>query len=247
MPRWRPCSSNGGGERGAGRNVESFGSLRGRASPIGPAVACIASGRIVRVRCKQKLTSRRGRASRRSDAASESPTFVRRNPTCRSPKGPDLRLFIIGRTKGRSNAVVILAEDRPTSVGRRSLHSDRMQPPQLQPQHPVAGGRESRVVGRDDGREVVLRVGLAQELMQRLRRVLVEVAGRLVGEQQRRPHDQCPRHGDTLLLSARQHARPVAQPLTQPHASQEVGGTLLRLLTRTPSQCASASRRSRRR
>ena len=34
------------------------------------------------------------------------------------------------------------------------------------------------------------------------RRALVEIAGGLVGQEQRRAHDQRPRDGDTLLLAA---------------------------------------------
>ena len=59
---------------------------------------------------------------------------------------------------------------------------------------------------------------LAQQNVQRIGGVLVEVAGRLVGQQERRLHDQRPRNRDALLLAARQHARPVRQALAEADA-----------------------------
>ena len=67
----------------------------------------------------------------------------------------------------------------------------------------------------------LLAVHLAQEIVQRLGGVLVEIAGRLVGEEQRRAHHQRPRDRDALLFAARQHARPVLQPPGQPDALEE--------------------------
>jgi hypothetical protein len=43
---------------------------------------------------------------------------------------------------------------------------------------------------------------LAKQIVQRVGGVLVEVPSGLVGEEQRRAHDQRPRDGDTLLLAA---------------------------------------------
>ena len=43
---------------------------------------------------------------------------------------------------------------------------------------------------------------LAQQIVQRVGGVLVEIAGRLVGKEQRRTHHQRPCHRDPLLLAA---------------------------------------------
>ena len=75
---------------------------------------------------------------------------------------------------------------------------------------------------------------LAQQRVQRVGGLLVEVAGRLVGQQQRRPHDQRPRHRDPLLLAARQHARPVRQPLAETDPPQQLLGARPRLGRRHP-------------
>ncbi len=75
------------------------------------------------------------------------------------------------------------------------------------PQHAIARRGQPRIVRRDDRRELTFPVHLAKQIVQRVGGVLVEVAGGLVGEEQRRGHDQRPRDGDTLLLAAGQHAR----------------------------------------
>jgi len=54
----------------------------------------------------------------------------------------------------------------------------------------------------------------------------VEIAGRLVGEQQRRVVHQRPRDGDTLLLASGELIRMVAQPVAEAHGLQRVGGAL---------------------
>ena len=92
----------------------------------------------------------------------------------------------------------------------------------LQPEDPVARRGESRVVRGDDRRQAVLGVHLAQQRMQRVGGRLVEIAGRLVGQQQRRLHHQRPRHGHALLLAARQHPRPVLEPLAEADAPSSV-------------------------
>ncbi len=68
------------------------------------------------------------------------------------------------------------------------------------------------------------RTSSANSVEQALRRVRIEVAGRLVGEQDRRRVGQRARHGDALLLSARQRARELvgligdAEPVEQVRA-----------------------------
>ena len=51
----------------------------------------------------------------------------------------------------------------------------------------------------------------ATELLQRVGRGLVQVAGRFVGQQHRRSHDKRPGHRYALLLPSGQHPRPMMQ------------------------------------
>ena len=60
---------------------------------------------------------------------------------------------------------------------------------------------------------------------------LVEIAGRLVGQQQRRLHHQRPRNRDALLLAAGQLARPMLQTFGQSDPSQEIRGAAARFFT----------------
>ena len=53
--------------------------------------------------------------------------------------------------------------------------------------------------------------------------MLVEVAGRLVGEHQWRAIGERARHRDPLLLAARQLGRTMVEPLTQPQLGQQLG------------------------
>ena len=64
--------------------------------------------------------------------------------------------------------------------------------------------------------------------------VLVEVAGRLVREQQRGFHDQRARDRDALLLAARQHPRPMLEPLAEPDPRQQARRARLPLRRRPP-------------
>ena len=60
-----------------------------------------------------------------------------------------------------------------------------------------------------------------QQVVQRLGRRLVEIAGRLVRQQQPRAHDQRPCDGDALLLAARQRPRPLIGAVRQADAVQQ--------------------------
>ena len=53
-----------------------------------------------------------------------------------------------------------------------------------------------------------------------LRRLAVEVARRLVGQDDPGPVDQRPRNGDPLALAAAQLVRPVIQPRPEPDGFQ---------------------------
>jgi hypothetical protein len=58
--------------------------------------------------------------------------------------------------------------------------------------------------------------------------MLVKIAGRLVGEDQRRLVGQRARNGDALLLAARQLRRAMVEPLRQPENAEELVGALAR-------------------
>ena len=62
--------------------------------------------------------------------------------------------------------------------------------------------RQRRAVGDDDEDRLLLGVQLEQQRGDRVGRRAIEVAGRLVAQQQRRIADQRPRDGGALLLAA---------------------------------------------
>ncbi len=55
----------------------------------------------------------------------------------------------------------------------------------------------------------------------------VQLAGRLIGQQQRRLVGQRAGDGDPLLLATRQLVRPMVRPIRQPHQAQQLGDPLL--------------------
>ncbi len=60
----------------------------------------------------------------------------------------------------------------------------------------------------------------------------VEIAGRLVGEQDARRIGDRARDGDALLLAARKLRRPVRQPVLEPQIAQQLGAALARFAAR---------------
>src|SRR5215213_6890784 len=70
--------------------------------------------------------------------------------------------------------------------------------------------------------------------MERIGRFLVQIAGRLVSEQYRWRRHQRTGHGYTLLLSARQHRRPMSQPFAQTKPLENRGSTAPRVRRRDP-------------
>jgi hypothetical protein len=89
---------------------------------------------------------------------------------------------------------------------------------------PVAGGGKPRVMRGDERRKAIRLMHLPKEVMQRLGGLLVEIAGRLVGKKDGRPHNEGTGHRNAPLLSARQHARTVRQSVRQSDPSQEALG-----------------------
>ena len=85
--------------------------------------------------------------------------------------------------------------------------------------------RVAWVVGDHADRRAGL-VELAEELHDRFAALRIEVAGRLVGEQDDRLAGDRARHGDALLLTAGQLARQVFRAVRHAHALEGVGHTL---------------------
>src|SRR3954447_12075774 len=67
---------------------------------------------------------------------------------------------------------------------------------------PPGGVRDVRVVRHQDDGDPLLRVELLEHLEDLLARARIEVAGRLIGEQERGVIDQGPGDRDALLLAA---------------------------------------------
>ena len=94
----------------------------------------------------------------------------------------------------------------------------------MQPDDAVHLGREPLVVGGDQG-GAAFAADQAQELGQhRVGGMLVEIAGRLVGEHQRRPVGERPGDGDALLLAAGKLGRPVVEPRAEPELAEQLLG-----------------------
>ena len=79
----------------------------------------------------------------------------------------------------------------------------------------VGVGRRGRVVRDHHDRLAELVDGASHERQELAAGRAVEVAGRLVGEDDRRPAGERAGDGDALLLTARQLARPVRQPVAR--------------------------------
>src|ERR1700722_2700370 len=80
--------------------------------------------------------------------------------------------------------------------------------------HPVCVGGAAWVVRHHDNRLAELAHRSAQEVEHLCRRIRVQVAGGLVGEDEVGSIDQCPGTGDPLLLATGHLARSVRQPIT---------------------------------
>src|SRR5258705_13934259 len=80
-----------------------------------------------------------------------------------------------------------------------------------------------RLVRHEDDGDAALDVEALEDAHHLEARLRVEIAGRLVGEQQRRVVHQGPRDGDTLLLAAGELIRMVAKPVAEAYGLQRVG------------------------
>src|SRR5258705_1771353 len=82
------------------------------------------------------------------------------------------------------------------------------------------------LVRHEDDGDAALDVEALEDAHHLDARLRVEIAGRLVGEQQRRVVHQRPRDGDTLLLAARELIPMVAKPIAEAYGLQRVGRAL---------------------
>ena len=91
-----------------------------------------------------------------------------------------------------------------------------------EPQPPRHRPGQRLVVGDDHGGDAQIAVHLAQELVDALAGGRVEVAGGLVGQQQRGLEHQRARQRHPLRLAARELARAVVHARAQPHPLQQL-------------------------
>ena len=96
--------------------------------------------------------------------------------------------------------------------------------------------RDVHVVRHDDDRRAEPRVQVANQREDLLAGARVEVAGRLVGEQDRRIDRQRAGDRDALPLAARQLVGQMLQPVSELHERQQLARALVDLLARPAAQ-----------
>ena len=116
----------------------------------------------------------------------------------------------------RDVAVVALREEHRARGQHDPLRLLVHRPPARRELDHVIGEREEPVVVRGDDHRAARARALAQQPEHALHLELVEVRGRLVGEQQRRIEAQRARDRDALLLPAGEVGRTVPQPFGEP-------------------------------
>ena len=96
------------------------------------------------------------------------------------------------------------------------------------PDDPIAGLADLAVVGHQDERLAVLAIEPSEQREDLGRSLRVEVAGRLVGQDQPGLVDERPGDRDPLLLAARQLGRSVAVPVGEPDEVERLARRRLR-------------------
>ena len=92
---------------------------------------------------------------------------------------------------------------------RHAWDSHLVQLSVMQAKYAVAAGREIQIMGHEDKRGPELAVAAEQQLAHALCRLVIEIAGGLVRQQQSRAMNQCPRDRYTLLFTAGKLAGPM--------------------------------------
>src|SRR5437868_482852 len=94
---------------------------------------------------------------------------------------------------------------------------------------------QPRIVGDDDGRDAEAAVEVEQQLVDPFAGRLVEITGRLVGEQEARLQDESAGERHALLLAAGQLPGPVIEAVTQADQLEHLASDARRLLARQPA------------
>ena len=128
-----------------------------------------------------------------------------RTPRCRARRPSRRRR---SRSRARDSAARAARVRSPSAPVRRTSRGGHRPAPR-RAARPGAGTRGDRVVVRDHDDRRARRVQLLQQRQDARAGAAVEVAGRLVGEHDRRPPDERPRDRDALALAARELRRRV--------------------------------------
>ncbi len=99
---------------------------------------------------------------------------------------------------------------------------------------PPAVFSDVRLVGHQDDRDALLHVQSLEDAHDLGAGLGIQVAGRLVGQDDARLVDQRPRDGDALLLPAGQLVGPMVDAVAQPYRLQGALGPLPPLRGRAP-------------
>ena len=118
----------------------------------------------------------------------------------------------------------------PTPGSAASGASDHAPVEQLE--DAVGDVEHQRVVGRDHGRDPLVPDDRPEQQHDHVARLGVELAGRLVGEEELRAVGERPGDRDALLLAARQLVRPVLRPVRQPDDVEQLRDPRVALLDR---------------
>src|SRR6187431_797681 len=87
-------------------------------------------------------------------------------------------------------------------------------------------GSNLRVMGHHDYSEVLLAIQPAQDFHDFLAGVLVEVTGRLVGQENMRSRDECAGDGGALHFAARKFTRLVLESMAEANELEDFFGAL---------------------
>src|SRR5215831_8932107 len=105
-----------------------------------------------------------------------------------------------------------------------------------EPVDAVGPPRELRIVRGDEEREPTLSGQAQEQIENHLARLRIEVAGRLIGQDELRPVDERAGHRHPLLLAARQLAWTMAETIGETDLGQRLGGPCPRFALRPPAE-----------
>src|SRR3954451_9165559 len=154
-------------------------------------------------------------------AATPSAMQARKTPNPRKPPRNSRRASrsVMGRIDGRGRGEAGRAPCMGVASSRGRI-GRRLDPAGPQAHHAVAALGEVQVVGDEHQGRAALSFKPEQEPDDGVAGRLVEVAGRLVGEQERRIGHNRPGDRDALLFAAGQLRRIVMKPLAEPYGAQ---------------------------